>query len=162
MNVADSEVVASVMQMAGYETTENLDEAHAVFLNTCSVRDNAEQKIYHRLEALAAIRRKRPLIIGVLGCMATEHLLLLPTTMPSIEVISIVIILLRFFKVCPIEHMHILSIATDEEHRQRSGIIFLDDAIDNNSNRVCTISRYRLTLVLTTDHHGHHADDRKH
>ena len=70
MNVADSEVVASVMQMAGYETTENLDEANAVFLNTCSVRDNAEQKIYHRLEALAAIRRKRPLIIGVLGCMA--------------------------------------------------------------------------------------------
>ena len=70
MNVADSEVVASVMQMAGYETTENLEEANAVFLNTCSVRDNAEQKIYHRLEALAAIRRKRPLIIGVLGCMA--------------------------------------------------------------------------------------------
>ena len=70
MNVADSEVVASVMQMAGYETTESLEEADAVFLNTCSVRDNAEQKIYHRLEALAAIRRKRPLIIGVLGCMA--------------------------------------------------------------------------------------------
>ena len=70
MNVADSEVVASVMQMAGYETTENIDDADAVFLNTCSVRDNAEQKIYHRLEALAAIRRKHPLIIGVLGCMA--------------------------------------------------------------------------------------------
>ena len=70
MNVADSEVVASVMQMAGYETTDSLDEADAVFLNTCSVRDNAEQKIYHRLEALAALRRKRPLIIGVLGCMA--------------------------------------------------------------------------------------------
>ena len=70
MNVADSEVIASVMQMAGYETTDNIDEADAVFLNTCSVRDNAEQKIYHRLEALAAIRRKHPLIIGVLGCMA--------------------------------------------------------------------------------------------
>ena len=70
MNVADSEVVASVMQMAGYETTDSLEEADAVFLNTCSVRDNAEQKIYHRLEALAALRRKRPLIIGVLGCMA--------------------------------------------------------------------------------------------
>jgi tRNA-2-methylthio-N6-dimethylallyladenosine synthase len=70
MNVADSEVVASVMQMAGYETTDSLEEADAVFLNTCSVRDNAEQKIYHRLEALAAIRRKHPLIIGVLGCMA--------------------------------------------------------------------------------------------
>jgi len=70
MNVADSEVVASVMQMAGYETTETIDEADAVLLNTCSVRDNAEQKIYHRLEALAAVKRRRPLIVGVLGCMA--------------------------------------------------------------------------------------------
>ena len=70
MNVADSEVVASVMQMAGYEATETIDEADAVFLNTCSVRDNAEQKIYHRLDALDAMRRKRPMIIGVLGCMA--------------------------------------------------------------------------------------------
>ena len=70
MNVADSEVVASVMQMADYETTENIGEADAVFLNTCSVRDNAEQKIYHRLEALNSLRRKHPLIIGVLGCMA--------------------------------------------------------------------------------------------
>ena len=78
MNVADSEVVASVMQMAGYETTETIDEADAVFLNTCSVRDNAEQKIYHRLEALDAERRRRQksnpeapkMILGVLGCMA--------------------------------------------------------------------------------------------
>ena len=71
MNVADSEVVASVMKMAGYEPCESLDEADAVFLNTCSVRDNAEQKIIHRLEALNALRRKgRKLIIGVLGCMA--------------------------------------------------------------------------------------------
>ena len=71
MNVADSEVVASVMKMAGYEPCDTLDEADAVFLNTCSVRDNAEQKIIHRLEALNALRRKgRKLIIGVLGCMA--------------------------------------------------------------------------------------------
>ena len=71
MNVADSEVVASVMQMAGYETTETLDEADAVFLNTCSVRDNAEQKIFHRLDALDAERRKgHHMILGVLGCMA--------------------------------------------------------------------------------------------
>ena len=80
MNVADSEVVASVMQMAGYEPTETLDDADAVFLNTCSVRDNAEQKIFHRLEALKGEKVKRlkskkndvvnPLIIGVLGCMA--------------------------------------------------------------------------------------------
>lgn len=71
MNVADSEVVASVMKMAGYEPCESVDEADAVFLNTCSVRDNAEQKIIHRLEALNALKRKgRPLILGVLGCMA--------------------------------------------------------------------------------------------
>ena len=71
MNVADSEVVASVMQMAGYEPTEELSEADAVFLNTCSVRDNAEQKIYHRLDALDAERRKgHQMILGVLGCMA--------------------------------------------------------------------------------------------
>ncbi|WP_033149207.1 tRNA (N6-isopentenyl adenosine(37)-C2)-methylthiotransferase MiaB [Prevotella sp. P6B1] len=78
MNVADSEVVASVMQMAGYETTENLEEADAVFLNTCSVRDNAEQKIFNRLDALEAERRHRQkthpekerMLIGLLGCMA--------------------------------------------------------------------------------------------
>ena len=72
MNVADSEVIASIMKMAGYEVTEILDEAQVVFLNTCSVRDNAEQKIFNRLEALYAIKKKRPLIIGVMGCMA-EH-----------------------------------------------------------------------------------------
>ena len=70
MNVADSEVVAAVMKMAGYEVTESMDEADAVFLNTCSVRDNAEQKILSRLEFLRSIRKKRPIIIGVLGCMA--------------------------------------------------------------------------------------------
>ena len=72
MNVADSEVVASVMQMAGYEACDTAEEADAVFLNTCSVRDNAEQKIYHRLAELNALRKKRSgrLILGVLGCMA--------------------------------------------------------------------------------------------
>lgn len=71
MNVADSEVVASVMGMAGYETCETLEEADAVFLNTCSVRDNAEQKIISRLEFLHSLQRKgKRLIIGVLGCMA--------------------------------------------------------------------------------------------
>jgi tRNA-2-methylthio-N6-dimethylallyladenosine synthase len=72
MNVADSEVVASVMDMAGYEVTEDINSADAVLLNTCSIRDNAEQKIFSRLAALNALRRKRPsgLIIGVIGCMA--------------------------------------------------------------------------------------------
>ena len=73
MNVADSEVVASIMQMAGYELCDSVNEADAVFLNTCSVRENAENKIYHRLEALNKLKNKREkgnLIIGVLGCMA--------------------------------------------------------------------------------------------
>ena len=71
MNVADSEVIASVMKMADYETCQNIDDADAVLLNTCSVRDNAEQKILNRLEALHAMRKKgRKLIIGVVGCMA--------------------------------------------------------------------------------------------
>ena len=74
MNVADSEVVAAIMQMAGYEQCEDIDAADAVFLNTCSVRENAENKIYHRLEALHAENVKRgqcgKRIIGVLGCMA--------------------------------------------------------------------------------------------
>lgn len=73
MNVADSEVVASVMKMAGYEVAESIEEADAVFLNTCSIRDNAEQKIFSRLEYFASLRKKRKsgkLIVGVLGCMA--------------------------------------------------------------------------------------------
>ena len=79
MNVADSEVVASVMKMAGYEMCDSVEEADAVFLNTCSVRDNAEQKIYHRLEALKKWKTDRGTrneergtrkVVGVLGCMA--------------------------------------------------------------------------------------------
>ena len=71
MNVADSEVVASVMGMAGYELCQTADEADAVFLNTCSVRDNAEQKILSRLEYYRSLRKRgRRLILGVLGCMA--------------------------------------------------------------------------------------------
>lgn len=72
MNVADSEVVASVMKMAGYELCDTLDDADAVFLNTCSVRENAENKVLHRLDTLYNIFRNRGqhVIIGVLGCMA--------------------------------------------------------------------------------------------
>lgn len=72
MNVADSEVVASVMQMDGYSITDSMENADAVFLNTCSIRDNAEQRVIQRLEYIGAIKRKKNknLIIGVLGCMA--------------------------------------------------------------------------------------------
>lgn len=74
MNVADTEVVAAVMEMAGYRTVSSADDADAILLNTCSIRDNAEQKIVARLQALAAMRRKRGhgsrLLLGVIGCMA--------------------------------------------------------------------------------------------
>ena len=71
MNVADSEVIASIMQMTGYSVAETLEEADAVFMNTCSIRDNAEQKILNRLEFFHSLRKKRRgLIVGVLGCMA--------------------------------------------------------------------------------------------
>ena len=72
MNVADSEVVASVMKMAVYDTTESIDDADAIFINTCSIRDNAEQKIFSRLNQINALRRRRPrrLIVGIIGCMA--------------------------------------------------------------------------------------------
>ena len=87
MNVADSEVVASIMQTIGYELCDTVEDADAVFMNTCSVRDNAEQKIYGRLQFFQSLKAKRakaqkrgkaeapspqvsPLIVGVLGCMA--------------------------------------------------------------------------------------------
>ena len=74
MNVADSEVVASIMEMAGYRVSEDINGADAVLLNTCSIRDNAEQKIIARLQYLASLRRKQGrshrLIVGVIGCMA--------------------------------------------------------------------------------------------
>ena len=72
MNVADSEVVASVMKMAGYDVTEEIETADAVLINTCSIRDNAEQKIFSRLSQLSAMRKKRGshFIVGIIGCMA--------------------------------------------------------------------------------------------
>ena len=70
MNVADSEVVASIMEMHGYHLCETIDEADAVFINTCSIRDNAEQKIISRLAYFRSLKRKKHLIVGVLGCMA--------------------------------------------------------------------------------------------
>lgn len=71
MNVADSEVIASVMKMAGYDACADFNQADAILLNTCSVRENAENKIYNRLDTLNALRKKgRRLIVGVVGCMA--------------------------------------------------------------------------------------------
>ncbi len=71
MNVADSEVVASVMGMAGYGLCDTAEEADAVLLNTCSIRDNAEQRVVSRLQYLNSLKKKRPgMILGVIGCMA--------------------------------------------------------------------------------------------
>ncbi len=71
MNVADSEVIASIMQMAGYTVCNSLEDADAVFMNTCSIRDNAEQKILNRLEFFYSLKKKKKkFVVGVLGCMA--------------------------------------------------------------------------------------------
>ncbi len=72
MNVADSEVVASVMKLAGYGVTEDLEHCDAILINTCSIRDNAEQKIFSRLQQLAALKKKKngKMIVGIIGCMA--------------------------------------------------------------------------------------------
>lgn len=72
MNAADSEVVASIMEMDGYNLTDSDKDADAIFVNTCSIRDNAEQKVIQRLEYFNSIKRKKKnnLIVGVLGCMA--------------------------------------------------------------------------------------------
>ncbi len=71
MNIADSEVVASIMETIGYEVTENIAGADTIFVNTCSIRENAEQKIFSRLQHFQAMKKKkRGMIIGILGCMA--------------------------------------------------------------------------------------------
>ena len=73
MNVADTEVVNAIMKMDGYDMTDDIEKADAILLNTCSIRDNAEQKIVNRLQALGALRRRhkdRRILIGVIGCMA--------------------------------------------------------------------------------------------
>ena len=71
MNVADSEVVASIMQMDGYALCDSIEDADAILVNTCSIRDNAEQKVLSRLQYFNSLRKKKKnLVIGILGCMA--------------------------------------------------------------------------------------------
>ncbi len=71
MNVADSEVVASIMQSDGFELTDTITGADAILVNTCSIRDNAEQKVISRLQYFQSLKRKKHgLIVGVIGCMA--------------------------------------------------------------------------------------------
>ncbi len=74
MNVADTEVVLSVLSQAGFEPTSVLDEAELAFMNTCAIRENAEEKVWNRLNHWKSLKKKNPaLVVGVLGCMA-EHL----------------------------------------------------------------------------------------
>ena len=71
MNAGDSEIVVSIMQDEGYRYTENIDEADIVLINTCSIRDNAEQRIWGRLSAMRQLKKRKPsLIVGIIGCMA--------------------------------------------------------------------------------------------
>ncbi len=71
MNFADSEIVAAVMRNAGYATTSSAEDADVIFLNTCAIRDNAEQKVRNRLKQLNTYKKKKPeLMVGMLGCMA--------------------------------------------------------------------------------------------
>ncbi len=71
MNVADSEVVVSILKGSGYESSENINDAGLILINTCSIRDNAEQRIWGRLKAISHLKRKRKdLKIGIIGCMA--------------------------------------------------------------------------------------------
>ena len=71
MNVADSEVVASVLSDAGYTPATGIGEADIILVNTCSIRENAEQRVWGRLDLFRAQKKKRPqVIVGVLGCMA--------------------------------------------------------------------------------------------
>lgn len=71
MNVADSEVVASVLQTVGYQVTDDMNKADTILINTCSVRDNAEQRVLGRLADIVAVHKKqRKVIVGIIGCMA--------------------------------------------------------------------------------------------
>src|SRR5688500_9677601 len=71
MNFSDSEIVASILQKEGFDTTSDINAADVVFLNTCSIREKAEQTIRHRLTHIHGLKKHKPgLLVGVLGCMA--------------------------------------------------------------------------------------------
>ncbi|MBP3496722.1 MAG: tRNA (N6-isopentenyl adenosine(37)-C2)-methylthiotransferase MiaB [Alistipes sp.] len=71
MNAGDSEIVVSIMQEHGYRYTESIDQADIILINTCSIRDNAEQRIWGRLSAMRQLKKRKPnLIVGIIGCMA--------------------------------------------------------------------------------------------
>ena len=79
MNVADTEVIFSLLGKAGYERTEVMEDADAILVNTCSVRDNAEQRIWGRIDTFQKQRKERGAVVGIVGCMAERLGLLLDT-----------------------------------------------------------------------------------
>lgn len=87
MNVNDSEVVLAIMQKAGYELCRNMEEADLILINTCSIRDNAEQRVLGRLDVFRQERRKRNVVVGVIGCMA-ERLKEKLLENPSVDVVA--------------------------------------------------------------------------
>ncbi len=89
MNVVDSETVAAIMTGAGYGRAEGVDDADVVFLNTCSIRDGAEQRIWHRLDELSALKRRRPgMVIGLLGCMAERLADRIVAERPAVDIVA--------------------------------------------------------------------------
>ena len=93
-----------------------------------------------------------------MGGITTEHLLQFPTLMPGIEIIFIAFTPLRLFDIGPVEHVHILSVTTNEEHRQGCGIVLLNDAVDDSHHGVLFVCGRRLALILTANHNGQHSN----
>jgi len=88
MNVSDSEVVANLLQTSGYSKTEDIQSADVIFLNTCAIREKAEETVMNRLDSLHFLKRKNPnLLLGVLGCMAKNLKDVLLETRPYVDVI---------------------------------------------------------------------------
>ena len=88
MNVYDSELVSNMMKLSGYKQTDNLEIADAIFLNTCSIREKAEETVHNRLNNFQHLKRKNPsMLIGVLGCMAQNLKDVLLEDKPYVDII---------------------------------------------------------------------------
>ena len=88
MNVYDSELVSNMMKLSGYKQTNDLEVADAIFLNTCSIREKAEETVHNRLNNFQHLKRKKPsMLIGVLGCMAQNLKDVLLEDKPYVDII---------------------------------------------------------------------------
>lgn len=134
MNFSDSEIVSSVMHTAGFDTTSKFEEADVVFLNTCSIRENAEIKVRKRLHQINTTRKKNPdVIVGVLGCMAER---LKSKLIEEEQIVDLV--------VGPDAYRSLPSLITEVDNGQKAVNVFLskEETYDNivpvrlNSNGV--------------------------